>query len=296
MLARRQFLGSMVGLPWISSSIHAANPEANFAVSSWSFHNYFPHTRYGKPEFKVEDWTIEKVVDTIKAGLGITNIEMSSAHFASLDPKYLVDLAAFMKDRGCKFIHLSDNMRGVNLAKSDAGQRAADLKRFEELIEIARRFNIPTMRVNTGTPETKDWDLAVTISQYQHLAKFAAERGVEIIIENHFGISADPKQVAKIIEAVGKNISSCPDFGLFKSEAERAEGLPLMFKHAKKICSAKFHGILDDGKTKDFDLKQCYQTMKDSQYPGWVSFEYEGPLDPLVQLQRMKKLATEWLS
>ena len=61
------------------------------------------------------------------------------------------------------------------------------------------------------------------------------------------------------------------------------------------MCSAKFHGLDADGNHPAFDLKRCYTAMTKAKFPGFISFEYEGNLEPLTQLERMKKLAVEWL-
>lgn len=295
MFDRRSFLlaSASMALPTI---LNARGIEDRLAVSTWSFHNYFPNTRYGKPEFELQEWKLEQVLSHIQGKLGIANFELSSAHLQSQEPAYLDDLKALGKKNGWKFIHMSDNMKGTNLAREDAGKREEDFQRFVALINTTSRLGIPTMRVNTGTPEKPDWNLAITIEQFKKLATLGKSKGVEIIIENHFGISADPLKVEKIIQAVGDNISSCPDFGLFKSEQERTAGLPVMFKHSRRVCSAKFHGFTPDGKAKDFDLQKCYKTMKDSNYPGWISLEYEGPQEPTAPLAKMKSLALDWMS
>lgn len=296
MISRRMFLRGSLAATFMAGTGFAQDRHSKprLAVSTWSFHNYFPNSRYGKPTFTLEEWTIQQLVKRVREQLGITHFEMSSRHFASTEPAALDELAGFMKDQECRFIHLSDNIPGTNLASNDPAKRAASLKMFEELIDVAARLNIPTMRVNTGRPEVDDWDINITIGQYKHLTRVAKERGVGIVVENHFGISADPRNVVRIVEAVGANISSCPDFGLFQPD-QRKEGLPLMFKHARHICSAKFHGFNDQGKHTDFDLKQCYDVMRTSGFDGWASLEYEGPDEPMPQLKIMKALAEKWI-
>jgi sugar phosphate isomerase/epimerase len=200
-----------------------------------------------------------------------------------------------MKDQGCKFIHFCDNLRGVNLARADAAKREEDLRTFEKLIDVAQRLRIPTMRVNTGNPENKDYDFNETIKAYKRLAGYGKDRGVEIIIENHFGLSADPQNVVRILEAVGGNVSACPDFGLLPKGEERWPMLEQMCKHSKRVCSAKFHGLDDAGKHTDFDLKRSYDILLAAGFPGWVSLEYEGPYEPMPQLERMLPLAKQWL-
>lgn len=296
-LTRREFHGVVLAGACGVAAGHAADPApmAKIAVSTWSYHNYFPNTRYGKPQFTLEEWKLEDVVRKVKDKIGITAFEISSAHLASFEPDYLDGLNKFVGDQKCQFVHLSDNFRGVNLARADAEKREADIKTFENLIGVAQRLKIPSMRVNTGTPESKDWDLLTTINIYKRLAKYAKERGVEIVIENHFGISADPKNVARIIEAVGDNISSCPDFGLLPGGDARWPGLETMLKHCKRVVSAKFHGLDAKGEHPAYDLKRCYEMLRAAKFAGWASLEYEGPLEPMPQIEKVNGLAKDWL-
>jgi len=197
---------------------------------------------------------------------------------------------------GYNFIHLSDNIKGINLASEDETKRAEDLNRFVELLGVTEKLGAPSMRVNTGEPEKPDWDISLTIAQFKKLAQLGKQKGIEIIVENHFGISADPLNVAKIVQGVGDNISSCPDFGLFKDDKDRWPGLEVMLKHARRMCSAKFHGFDEQGKPTDFDLERCYKMLKASNYRGWISLEYEGLKEPTALLVKMKSLAQQWLS
>ena len=289
-LSRREF--ARFGLAGAVAAVlrplaFAAAPVDRFAVSTWSFHNYFENTRYGKPEFKPDVWwKVEQVVSVVKEKLGITSLELSSAHLASFEPKYLEEINAFMTKQGAKFIHLSDNMKNVNL-----GKNADDQKTFEQLIDVAKALRIPSMRVNTGDGKIDD-----VIPRFKALAAYGEKAGVEIVIENHFGLSAEPKNVAAIIKAVGKNISSCPDFGLLPDDDSHWPGLDAMFATATKMCSAKFHGLDSEGKHAAFDLKRCYDALTTAKFPGYISFEYEGNLEPLAQLQMMKALAEKWLA
>src|SRR5690242_5228315 len=97
MLTRRQFARCLAAgaagaavpslLPRIGLAADAA--PAKISVSSWSFHNYFPNTRYGKPTFELATLTIQDVVRRVKEKLGLHDFEMSSAHLASYEPSYL---------------------------------------------------------------------------------------------------------------------------------------------------------------------------------------------------------------
>lgn len=294
-ISRRDFNALLAG--FLSAPLGAQeNSRPRIAVSTWSFHNYFPNTRYGSPQFKLEEWTLQEVMRRARQTLGIDAFEISSAHLASWEPRYLDEIKTFAREQRCQLIHLSDNIRGLNLAHADPKRREEAMQTFESLIHVASRLGIPTMRVNTGTPDPKQpWDINTTIDCYRRLARFAKERRVEIIVENHFGISADPRNVVRIIEAVGDNISACPDFGLFRGDDERWQGLPLMLRHTRRVVSAKFHGLDAENRHSAFDLERCYRNLREVRYLGWVSLEYEGNLEPMPQLQRMNLLARRWL-
>lgn len=305
-LTRRRFAQSLaagaIAPGLLSRATFAADPAPHkISVSTWSFHNYFPNTRYGKPTFEPAVWTLQDVVRKVKEKLGLRDFEISSAHLASFETSYLDELNGFLKEQDCRFIHLCDNFgskAGVNLSGPDKDRREADIKTFEKLIDVGQRLKIPTMRVNTGGPApaaAKDWDINITIDAFRRLAAYGKERGVEIIIENHFGLSADPKNVEKIIQAVGENISACPDFGLLPKGEERWPMLETMIKHCRRVCSAKFHGFDAAGKHGDFDLPRCYRMLKAAKFAGWVSLEYEGPAEPMAQMETMLALAKEWL-
>ena len=299
-ITRRQCHAAFLGAA-ATRLAHAGQPPAaparpRLAVSTWSFHNYFPNTRYGNPTFKVEDLRLEQVLRRAQQQLDIHAFELSSAHLASWEPKAVDQLKEFARENRIQFIHMSDNIRGVNMAHADPKMREEAMTTFERLIGVTQRLGIPTMRVNTGTPAANSkWDIDVTIASYRRLARFARERQVEIIIENHFGISADPANVVRIIEAVGENIGSCPDFGLFRDDDQRWTGMPQMLRHCRRIVSAKFHGLDDQNRHRDFDLERCYRLVREARFAGWCSLEYEGPLEPGEQLRRMAPLARKWL-
>jgi len=297
MLTRRQFTGTLAAALASAAARADAPAGPRLAVSTWSFHNYFPNTRYGNPQFKLEEWRIEDVIRRAKANLEIDAFEASSAHLTSFENKYLDDLKEFVRAQNCRLIHLSDNVRGLNLAAPEAPAREEATRTFERLIGVAQRLGIPSMRVNTGTPDPKvAWEMDTTIASYRRLSRYAKERGVEIVIENHFGISADPRNVVRIIEAVNDNISSCPDFGLFRNDEERWAGLPLMLRHCKRIVSAKFHGLENENRHAAFDLERCWRVMRESKFAGYASLEYEGNLEPMPQLRRMAQLGRKWLA
>jgi sugar phosphate isomerase/epimerase len=271
-------------------------PEDRLALSTWSFHNHFPNTRYGPPLFEPDEWTVQEFVRRVHERTGLRAFEVSTAHLASSEASYLDELGRFMKEQGCAFIHLSDNFpgQGVDLASAEGKQVQEHLALFRTWIDAAGRLGIPSMRVNTGGPEAGEWDVPSVVDRFRQLALYGKERGVGIVIENHFWISADPRNVVRIVEAVGENISACPDFGLFPAE-DRWTGLALMLPHTRRVVSAKFHGFDAEGTPVDFDFARCVGAVKESGTPAWLSLEYEGREEPFPHVDRALGLATRLL-
>jgi sugar phosphate isomerase/epimerase len=300
--SRRSFLGraaaaglGLIGLKATSRAGEKPEAHQRIAVSTWSFHNLFPNTRYGNPDFPLYELDLREFPALMRDRFGITHFEISTAHFAAITSSYLNDLKRELARTRTSFIHLSDNIRGTNLARENAERRTTDTATFCQWIDIAHELGIASMRVNTGKPEREPWDFQITIETFRELARYGQTKGVEIVIENHGGLSADPRNVARIIEAVKDNISVCPDFGLFPTDSERWAGLRLLAPYARRICSAKFHD-LDGSGNPPFDFERCLRIMRESHFRGYFSLKYEGEHDPFPRLEQAYQIVRRHLS
>jgi len=113
---------------------------------------------------------------------------------------------------------------------------------------------------------------------------------VQLAIENHWGISADPATLINIVRRCeSERIGTCPDFGNFHSSQDRYDGLELLALLAKHV-HAKFSSFDAAGEESSIDYGRCLHILQEAGYDGALSVEYEGDGNPEVAIQKGKDL------
>ena len=124
----------------------------------------------------------------------------------------------------------------------------------------------------------------------RQLSEFAAEHGLNVIVENHGGLSSNGQWLAGVIKSVGlDNCGTLPDFGNF-SDYDRYQGVEELMPFAKAV-SAKSHDFDEDGNEIRTDYLRMMKIVVDAGYRGWVGIEYEGSkLDEYAGIRATKDL------
>src|SRR5690606_6369513 len=132
-----------------------------------------------------------------------------------------------------------------------------------------------TIRVNAagnGTPEEMK---AAAVDGLGKLSEFGASHKINIVVENHGGLSSDGKWLSSVLAEVNmKNCGSLPDFGNFY-EYDRYQGVQDLMPFAKGV-SAKSHDFDAEGNETKIDYVRIMKMVKDAGYKGHVGIEYEG--------------------
>ena len=115
---------------------------------------------------------------------------------------------------------------------------------------------------------------------------FAAPMEINVIVENHGGLSSNGAWLASVIEAVGHpGCGTLPDFGNFDLGDgvwyDRYQGVAELMPHAKAV-SAKSHAFDEQGNERGTDFFRMMRIVLAAGYRGYVGIEYEG-----VELQEM---------
>ncbi len=132
------------------------------------------------------------------------------------------------------------------------------------------------------------------------LSDFASQYGLNVIVENHGGLSSNGKWLTQVIKSVGKaNCGTLPDFGNFlvgtdkdgqEDWYDRYIGVAEMMPFAKAV-SAKSYDFDEEGNEKKTDFKKMLKIVVDAGYHGYVGIEYEGGgLDEYAGVKATKKL------
>jgi sugar phosphate isomerase/epimerase len=114
------------------------------------------------------------------------------------------------------------------------------------------------------------------------LSEFAAGHGIDVIVENHGGLSSNGAWLAGVLKEVGMdNCGSLPDFGNFVinrktgESYDRYKGVRELMPFAKGV-SAKSHDFDDKGDEIHTDFVKAMKLVLDAGYRGYVGIEYEG--------------------
>jgi len=177
-----------------------------------------------------------------------------------------------------------------NLAVSDEKERNEAVERHFKWVDAAAAMGCHAIRVNlAGSDNPEEWK-ANSIDGLTKLATYAKDKNINIIVENHGGLSSNAAMVAAVMEAV--NMSNCgtlPDFGNFcikrKDPKDYSAGCAEMYDiykgveelmvHAKAV-SAKSHNFDADGNESEIDYVKMLQLVKDAGYSGHIGVEFEG--------------------
>lgn len=236
------------------------------AVSSWSLRDHINR-----------DFPYHEFPRQVKDTFGVGAVEVCQMHVPMADSRRLDQLAQGLNASGVKLVNMPIDVGDIS--QPDERKRKHDLRLIEVWMDAAAYLGCPSARVNSGSG-----DLQTAIESYKRLAEYGNSIGVQILLENHGGLSADLGNIKALISDVGPGFATSPDFGNFPEE-KRYEGLKLMASHAA-IVHAKTYDFDSSGEFRDFDFARCMRIFKDSGYDGYLSIEFEGKGD---QIQGVKQ-------
>lgn len=276
-LDRRAFLrstaaaGAAIGLGAASPALEAAarrsNPLFKISLAEWSFHRAI---RSGK----MDNLDFPKIA---KQDFDIDCVEYVNQFFIDKgnDNKYLNELKQRCDDHGVRSgLIMCDNR--VQLGDPDDAKRIHAVEDHFKWVEAAKLLGCHSIRVNahsTGTPEEQH---KFVVDGLRRLSEFGAKHDINVIVENHGGISSNGKWLTAVIKEVDlKNCGTLPDFGNFPKDYDRYEGVKEMMPYAKGV-SAKSHVFDAQGNEAQIDYFKMMKIVLDAGYHGYLGIEWEG--------------------
>ena len=177
-----------------------------------------------------------------------------------------------------------------NLATPDEEERNQAVENHKKWVDAAAFLGCHSIRVNlSGSNEVAIWT-ASAVSGLKQLSEYAKPKNINIIVENHGGLSSNAEFLSQVITNVGMdNCGTLPDFGNFCIKRETVEdggwkcveeydiykGIEILMKQAKAV-SAKSYDFDESGKETTLDYERILKTVKDAGYTGFIGVEYEG--------------------
>lgn len=172
-----------------------------------------------------------------------------------------------------------------DLATPDESLQNQAVENHKKWVDAAEFLGAHSIRVNLfGSNEPEEWKTAA-VDGLTKLAEYASEKNINILVENHGGLSSNAGLLAEVMKEVGlQNTGTLPDFGNFclKREASscveeypKYQGVEEMMPYAKAV-SAKSNDFDEDGQETNIDYSRMLQIVKDHGYTGYIGVEYEG--------------------
>jgi L-ribulose-5-phosphate 3-epimerase len=289
---RRNFLisstaGMAVLLP--STALHAETQTLSksnrikLGVSSYSYWH-----------FKEKKYPLETVIENASR-LGIEGVEILHEQMESEEPAYLKKLKRLAFRQGIDLVCLSIQQ---NFVSPDAAIREAQVQHTIKCLEIAYQMGIPSIRLNSGRWKTiSSFDelmakrgIEPPIPGYQDNDAFnwcidciqkclvkAESLGVVMALENHWGLTYHPEGVLRILKASASPwLGALMDTGNFLEAPY--EKLRLLAPKAVYVHAKTYFGG-GEWYTLDLDYRKIAALLREVNYTGYVSLEFEGKED-----------------
>lgn len=209
--------------------------------------------------------------------LGVDAIEYVNIFFKDKadDEVYLAEMKKRASDNGVKSLLIMCDGEG-NLGDPDEAKRKQAVTNHHKWIRAAKFLGCHSIRVNAASDGTYDEQLKLAADGLGSLSEYAKELGLNVIVENHWGLSSNPDWLVGVIKSVGMdNCGTLPDFGNFPDEVDRYEAVKAMMPFAKAV-SAKSYDFDADGNDTKIDYDRMMKIVLDAGYKGYVGIEYEG--------------------
>lgn len=176
------------------------------------------------------------------------------------------------------------------LASPDPAERQKAVDNHKKWVDAANFLGAHSIRVNLfGSEDPEEWKASAT-KGLKALSEYAAEKNVNVLVENHGYLSSNAELLVEVIEGVNmENAGTLPDFGNFCLKREGGErweaacieeypkyqGIKEMMRFAKAV-SAKSYKFNEEGKETTLDYERILKIVQDAGYTGYVGVEYEG--------------------
>lgn len=284
---RRTALSTAAALlaPAVAAAAPAGSPvkRNQLGVSTYSYWH-----------LRGEKYPIEKVIDNA-ARLGFEGVEVLHRQMPEESTAYLNKLKRHAFVNGLSLYMLSIHQ---NFVSPDEAVRRKNIEHTMHCIDLAEQMGIPAIRLNSGR-----WG---TIASFDDLMKaqgnepplagyknddafnwcidsigkclgHAERAGVVLALENHWGLTTDPRGVMRIHDAIkspwlGVNM----DTGNYVGDPYA--GMEILAPHATIVQAKTYYGG-GVWYTLDLDYQRVASILRKHNFRGWISLEMEGKED-----------------
>jgi sugar phosphate isomerase/epimerase len=252
------------------------------------------------PLFKISlaEWSLNKGIRAgetdhldfakiAKRNFGIDAIEYVNQLFTDKSggsSNYIKEMKNIADGEGVKSLLIMCDGEGFLGDPSDVERNKA-VENHYRWVDAAKYLGCHSIRVNAQSKGEYDEQMKLAADGLSSLTEYGAKHNINIIVENHGGLSSNGKWLSGVMDMVNHpHCGTLPDFGNFylgtwddkgKDWYDRYVGVQELMPYAKAV-SAKSHEFNDDGNEKETDYYKMMKIVLDAGYRGYVGIEYEG--------------------
>lgn len=254
----------------ISSS---ANADMFFDISlaEWSLHRALRGGELTNLEF----------ITATREEYGIGAVEYVNQFFMDKaeDTSYLDEMNKRANDAGVRNVLIMIDGEGA-LGAADPKERQQAVENHYKWVDAAKYLGCHSIRVNARSSGTYKEQQQRAADGLRSLTEYGASEDINVIVENHGGLSSNGEWLSEVIEMVDhSHCGTLPDFGNFdisqNESYNRYLGVEQLMPYAKGV-SAKTHNFNSDGMETETDYFRIMEIVRDAGYRGYVGIEYEG--------------------
>ncbi|MDA0834274.1 MAG: sugar phosphate isomerase/epimerase [Planctomycetota bacterium] len=261
-------------------------PIYKISIAEWSLHKTLFAGKLDHLDF----------ARTSKNDFGIDAVEFVNQFFKdkAQDTSYLTELKKRTLDEGVAPLLIMIDGEG-KLGDPDENERTKSVENHYKWVEAAKFLGCHSIRVNAASSGEYADQVQFAADGLRRLAEFGDEHEINVIVENHGGLSSNGQWLADVMIMVDHpRIGTLPDFGNFRlsadEEYDRYKGVAELMPFAKAV-SAKSHDFDEKGNETHTDYLRMMKIVLDAGYRGYVGIEYEGSmLDEPAGILATKKL------
>lgn len=298
-----------------------AGPLFSISLAQWSLHRALKGGTLDNLDFP--GFTKKTFgIDAVEWVNQFFFVEHETLGYQPREQSYLAEMKKRVDDLGMTSLLIMCDRVG-SLGHPDAAKRTAAVEGHHAWLEAAKFLGCHSLRVNAASDAGLDPERQADLCTegLRRLSEKAATMDLNVIVENHGGLSSNGAWLAQVIRNVGlKNCGTLPDFGNFyvvknrgdaaQYEKEKAPylgdpaytedpkglgydrylGTKELMPYAKGV-SAKAHDFDEQGNEKHTDFFKMFGIVKESGFRGHVGIEFEGEsLDEAEGIRKTKAL------
>ncbi len=212
---------------------------------------------------------------------GIFAIEYVNQFFMdkAKDRAYLGEMKKRAQDHGVKSLLIMCDNEG-HIGDPNDAKRGQTVDNHRKWLDAAKFLGCHSIRVNAGSSGTWGEQVKLAVDGLSKLTALGAALDLNVIVENHGGLSSNADWLAEVITSVNHpRCGTLPDTGNFRINATETydsyQGVKKLMKWAKGV-SVKDMAWDDKGNESPLDFERMLRIVVDAGFKGYCGIEYGG--------------------